>query len=230
MGTDVRDITETDIRRDLIDSHVALLDALTKPGHWWTSAERVAIAAEARRALDNHELPPWESPSSIEGMIGDDHILPPAAIDAIWRITNHPGTLTSSWHADVVACLPSPHHYVEMAGLVAMQNVVDRFASIVGLQRISLPDPGEGEPSRMVHPEAAVTTHWVPTTPGPGPNVLKAMSIIDCDEPVRDALRNAHYLDRGALLGDLEWARGDLDRRQIELVATRTSQVNECFY
>jgi len=230
MGTQNRDITATDIRQDLIDSHLSLMDALAQPGHWWTSEERIAIAAEARRALDNGELPPWESPSSVESMVVDDHVLPTAAIDAIWRITNHPGTLTSSWHADVVAGLPSAHHYVEMAGLVAMQNVVDRFAAIVGLDRVPLPEPGAGEPSGSVHPEASVTTHWVPTAPGPGPNVLKALSIVECDRPVRDLLRNAHYLDREALLGDLEWARGDLDRRQIELVAARTSQVNECFY
>ena len=38
------------------------------------------------------------------------------------------------------------------------------------------------------------------------------------------------YLPTAALLGDLDWSRGTLDRRQIELVAALTSLHNECFY
>ena len=95
---------------------------LGAPGTWWTGTERVAIAGEVRRAMAHSDLPPWEAPSSIDGMIDDQHPLPTAAVDAVWRITNHSGTLTQDWYDEIVASLASPEHYVELVGIVARMN------------------------------------------------------------------------------------------------------------
>jgi hypothetical protein len=37
------------------------------------------------------------------------------------------------------------------------------------------------------------------------------------------------YMD-GPSMADMEWSRGTLDRRQIELVASRLAALRECFY
>ena len=61
-------------------------------------------------------------------------------------------------------------------------------------------------------------------------NVLAALSADPGGERVRGRLAAAQYVPADALIGDLEWSRGALDRRQVELVAARTSALNECFY
>ena len=58
------------IRDDLTKSHVELLEHLRAPGTWWTGADRLAIAAESRHALDCalcRERKDALSPSSVKG-------------------------------------------------------------------------------------------------------------------------------------------------------------------
>ncbi len=207
---------------------------VARPGSWWTGAERHAIASEVRRALANADLPPWMAPSACDpdrpAAIAADHPLPAAAVDAAWRITNHPGTLTHDWYRSVVDGLPSAEHYVELVSVVAMVCSIDRFAAIMDLAPIPLPEPKAGEPTRERIEDTAVRSHWVPTAPVKGPNVLKALSAVPADVEARQALSSSQYLPEGALMGDLDWGRDTIDRRQIELVAAQTSLVNECFY
>lgn len=163
-------------------------------------------------------------------MISAAHRLPLAAIDAIWRITNHPGTLTAEWYSDIVRGLPAPEYYIELVGLTAPLTSIDRFAAIMDLEPIALSGPEQGLPSGELVEGATVTTHWVPTVPGRGANVRKALTGAHGAADAYQVLGAAQYLDGAALLGDLDWNRGTLDRRQIELVAAKTSLLNECFY
>lgn len=227
-------ILQSGIRHDLVDAHAKVAAAVTASGAWWTGVERAAIAGEVRRALHHRDLPPWQAPSSLApdhpAAIMADHPLPGAAIDAVWRITNHPGTLTLDWYQGIVAALPSPEHYVELVGVVAMVNAIDRFAAIMDLDPIPLSNPSDAAPSNERIDDCVVRDHWVPTAPINGANVLKALSAVPADAGVREALSASQYLPSGALLGDLNWGRDTIDRRQIELVAAQTSMVNECFY
>ncbi len=221
-------------RTDLVDAHEAVAATVTRPGTWWTGAERRAIALEVRRALDHVDLPPWLAPSGQDqdhpAAIPADHPLPAAAVDAIWRITNHPGTLTNEWYTGIVDGLPSQEHYVELVGVVAMVNSIDRFAAIMDLAPVPLPEPQPGNPTNERVDDVAVRNHWVPTAPVKGPNVTKALSAVPADGETRQMLSGSQYVPDGALLGDLDWSRGTIDRRQIELIAAQTSLVNECFY
>lgn len=222
-------VLESGFRQDLTEAHRATVAAVGRAGTWWSGPERCAIAAEVRRSFDHAELPPWQAPSTIDAMIDEDHLLPAAAIDAIWRITNHPGTLTADWYAEIVAQLPTPEHYVELVSLVAPLNAVDRFATFLDLEPIPLPEPSDDPPSNETVPNS-VTTHWVPTAERNGPNVRKALTGSAGATEISSALSEAQYVAGDALLGDLDWTRGTLDRRQIELVAAKTSMMNDCFY
>ena len=152
------------------------------------------------------------------------------AIDAIWRLTNHPGTLTSAWYAQLLAGGLPAGAYVELVAVVSQANCVDRFSDALGLDRYPLPEPADGEPVPDLAPDAAVRNHWVPTAAVRGPNVLKALSLLPFENESRSILSAAHYVSESALLGDLGGGRGALSRPQIELIAARTSTLNECFY
>lgn len=220
-------ILDAGVRPDLAAAHAETIADLGRPGAHLTARDKVALARVVRAARADADQPPWYRPSSDRTDFGD---VPAAAIDAAWRLTNHPGTLTADWYAAIVEQLPSPAYYVELVGLVAAVNSIDRLADILDLDVIALPEPEPGDPSGDLV-ASNVTSHWVPTDPDAGgANVLKALSAVPAAAAFRTRLIEAQYLPAGALLGDLDWTRGTLDRRQIELVAAMTSLHNECFY
>ena len=96
-------------------------------------------------------------------MIDENHQLPAAAVDAIWRLTNHPGTLTAEWYEGIVqsgAGEMTPLHYTELVGVVSQANCIDRFADALSIPRAALPEPTEGQPTQLVPGEAALRNHW----------------------------------------------------------------------
>lgn len=222
--------TELPLRSELDASHAEAMAHFASPGTWWTGAERLAMVVEVRRARNADPLPPWQAPSDVDGLVGDDHPLPSAAVDAVWRLTNHPGTLTDDWYRSILGRGIEPLAYVELVSVVAQANCVDRFADALDLDRMPLPDPVEGEPTREVPEGAAVRLHWVPTDDIGGPNVFRALSAVPAELAARTALSTPHYLEGKDVFGDVVSDRFSLQRVQIELVAGRTSKLNECFY
>jgi len=222
--------TELPIRPDLDQAHAEVASRWAVTGSWWSGVERLAIVEEVRHARDSAGIAPWESPSEIEGTTATGHILPDAAIDAIWRITNHPGTLTAEWHASILGRGIHPEAYVEMVGVVAQANAVDRFADALDLDRVELPLPSSSEPNRTSDVSLQVTSHWVPTAQIKGPNVLKALSAVPFENETLSILSSAQYVRLGDLLSDLVSNQNSLSRLQVEVIAARTSKLNECFY
>ena len=222
--------TELPLRPDLNNTHKEIAKRWATTGLWWSGAERLAIVEEVRAARDSERLAPWESPSQMEGLISDEHVLPSAAVDAIWRITNHPGTLTAEWHASIVGQGLNPEAYAELVGVVAQVNAVDRFADALNLERVTLPEPSQVEPARSPDPSVQVRSHWVPTAQIKGPNVVKALSAVPFENESMQLLSSVQYVGLGDLLSDLVSDQNSLSRMQVEMIAARTSKLNECFY
>ncbi len=218
------------VRADLALAHQQTVESWAAPGDWWSASERLAIVNEVRRARAADELPPWVRPSTVDGLIDAGHVLPAAAVDAVWRLTNHSGTLTGEWYQQAIDEGLSPEQYVELVGVVATANCLEVFAAAIGIDSIPLPVPAEGEPVRQSVAGAAVRSHWVPTADVRGPNVGKALTASPVSVADWSRLSDAQYVPMEALLADLTWNRGTLDRMQIELLAARTSLLNECFY
>lgn len=235
-------VTDLPIRTEIEETHMAAAAHWAGGGTWWTAQERTAIVAEVRTAWDADELPPWTAPSSVDGLIAADHILPPAAIDVIWRLTNHVTTLTHEWYQSYVPVQLAAEKYVEIVGMVAQVTLTDRFADALDLDRIPVPDLPTGDPTREMPDGAEVSSHWVPTAPivdgswtpadpnTPVPNVRKALSLVAAERIMQWVLIDAHYVQGGALADDFAGMHWSLTRSQIELLGTRTSNVNECFY
>lgn len=225
--------TTLPIREDLADAHRTVVDRWAHPGTWWTAVERLAIVEEVRSARDaDNAPPPWVAASDVAGLVADDHILPAVAVDAIWRLTNHPGTLTAEWYESIVSDTGvgiTATRYTELVGVVAQANCIDRFADGLSLTRVALPDPIDGEPTMVVPDGAAGRDHWVPTVDIEAPQVIRALSGVPEENIAMFLLSDAQYIPI-ELMGELTADRNSLTRMQVELVAARTSKLNECFY
>ncbi|MBH99989.1 MAG: hypothetical protein CL467_05215 [Acidimicrobiaceae bacterium] len=222
--------TELPLRSELDAAHAEAMAHFSNPGTWWTGSERLAMVDEVRRARTFKQLPPWQVPVKQVSSIDGAHTLPAAAVDAVWRLTNHPGTLTSDWYQSIAERGLQPLAYVELVSLVSQANCVDRFADALCLERMPLPEPIAGEPSREVPEGVEVRLHWVPTDDVGGPNVWRALSGVPAELAARSRLSTPHYLEGKAVFGDVVSDRFSLQRVQIELIAGRTSKLNECFY
>lgn len=188
-------------------------DRLAKAGTWWTGGARVAMAAAARGARDGAPVEPTEA-------------LPAAATEAAARIAAAPATITAAWVDELEARGLDRVAYTEIIGVVARLMAIDTFLVGVGVELPPLPEPRAGEPSRKVVAEAAINGGFVPTVgPASPPNGLSGVA----DEV--DALFDVHgafYLSLEEM-GDFEIVK-DLTRPQMELIAARTSLLNDCFF
>jgi alkylhydroperoxidase family enzyme len=219
-------ILDVGVRDDLAAAHATTFADLSRPGDWLRADERAAIVRVVRAARNGSDQPPWYRPSADHNHFDP---LSDAAVDAAWRLTNHPGTLTKDWYTSTVEGLPSPEYYVELVGIVAIVNAIDRLATLLDLELIPIPDPAPGEPTRQAIP-SEVTSHWVPTVLDfEGANVLRASTVAPTIAEMRTRIGATHYLPAEGR-SDMDWSRGDLDRRQIELIAAVTSRHNDCFY
>ncbi len=185
---------------------------LAQPGTWWTGAERIAIAAEARLATKG--LPATGSHSF-------------AATDAARTVATNAAAIRPETIAAWVHGGLDPFSYVEIVGLVSIVTALDVAAFGLGRAEEPLPQAVPGEPSRRIPAGAEVSDGWVPTVgPAWAPESLSAVT----DE--RDAMSDTHgplYLTMEQMF-DLQITRNGMTRPQMELVAARTSMLNDCFY
>jgi alkylhydroperoxidase family enzyme len=198
-----------------VDSIDAVIDrqwaALGSPGTWMGGPERLALADIAR-------TPPGVADSP-DG--ADD-----PAVSAAMMVAHHPARLTAE-HVDRFEASGLRHEqYVEVVGLVSRVLAIDTFDR--GLDRTprKLPSPTAGEPSRSQVPDAKQRAGWVPTVGAISPPT--ALSSVTSEATAQEDLHAALYLAYSDM-GDLTAVR-ELTRAQMELVAARTSFVNDCFF
>jgi hypothetical protein len=235
------------IRADIAQAHRAFWQRLAGPGSWWTGAERVAIAAESRRAFDCNLCRARKqalSPGAIKGEHASGGELPAAAVDAVHRVVTDAGRITRGWvDANVQRGLAKPA-YVELVGIVVAVFSIDEFHRALGLQPEPLPAPRAGEPDRYQPELLAEDIGFVPTVPpqgavgreaglwpaGRSANVIRALTLVP--QALRDwlALAAAQYLSVEAMANFVKDAARCIDRKQMELIAARVSAVNECYY
>ena len=231
----------------IVAAHRETWRRIAAAGAWWTGAERVAIAAEVRRAASCARCRERKA-ALLPAAVADEHeasdVLSAAAVDAVHRIVTDAMHLSKSWIEKLAAGGVSEAHYVKLLGVVVAVFSIDEFHRGLGLAPEPLPEPGAGEPSRERPAGVSSGVAWVPMLPfraaktsAPdlyagmpiAPNVFAAMSLVP--DAVRDLKRlsSVHYLAGGQVANPL--ARGEvLTRSQMELIAARVSSLNECFY
>jgi hypothetical protein len=225
-------------------AHRRAWERLAAPGDWWTGAQRVAIAAEARAARGCalcRERKAALSPGAVAGEHAASAQLPAPAVEAAHRIASDPGRLSRGWQEKLLAAGLSDAHYVELLGIVVTVVNLDALHRALGVAPEPLPEPRAGEPSGE-RPAAEAGPAWVPwLAPGSPlgrelfegrplvPNVLRALSLVPDAVRQLKELSTAHYLPIDDVVDPR--AQGPvLSRAQMELVAGRVSALNECFY
>ena len=231
------------------DAHRGAWQYMAAPGSWWTGSERVAIAAASRAAHDCalcRERKAALSPNAVSGTHdGPAGELADKVVDAIHRITTDPARLTRAWVESLIDDSFSHGHYVEMVSLIVNLISIDSLHKALGLPLEPLPEPESGEPDGYLPPGAAIDVAWVPMiypenltereadiyfgAPQMG-HVIRAMSLVPDAVRLLNNLGEAHYLPTHEVGDFSKCGRLTLTRTQTELVASRTSYYNDCFY
>jgi len=219
---------------------------LGRPGDWWSAAERRQLATQARAARSCRLCEQRRaslSPYSVEGSHAASHGLSAAVVDAVHRIVTDPGRLSEQWFDEVVSTGVEPAAVSEIAGLIGVVVIGDTLAAGLGQPERWLPDAEPGEPARelpvglrveggwvpMVHPESAegqtrIIYEMVQHAAGFVFNVVRALTASPVAARGFFGAFAPNYMTHGPV------PAGGLTRPQVELLASSTSALNDCFY
>lgn len=242
--------TAYEVRPDLRDAHEMAWSHIARPGTWWTGAERVAIADEARAARDCPlcaERKAAVSPFAVVGEHAGPGVLDPDLVDVIHRIVTDPGRLSRSWLAGVLDGALDDGRYVELVAVTVFTHAMDLFDIALGREPAPLPAPRSGDPTRERPALAREDGAWVPLIPDGDeggdaaqeiyqglrdvPNIGRALSLVPAEVSVLHRMSGPHYMELGNVRDpNYETPGRALDRLQMELVAARVSRMNDCFY
>lgn len=220
--------------------------SLGAPGTWFSGAEKVALAAETRAArgcaLCAERLAAL-SPHEVERGHAASSGLSAAAMDAVHRISTDPGRLSQRWYRDALESGLTPEQVVEITGVVGVVTIADSLAVALGTPLRSLPEPQPGEPCRELASGTEIAGGWVPMVHpdrAEGPikdmyamvrgsagfvfNVARALTAVPTALRAFFQAFMPNYNTHG------EVPEGGLTRPQVELLASSTSALNDCFY
>ena len=210
-------------------AHEKTLRALAEPGAWWSGEDRLAIVREARAAADCGlcaEKSAVLSPNAATGEHAASESgssLPPVALTAIHGIRNDSGRLTRRWFDDIIDMGMPREAYVELAAVVASSVVVDTYAQGIGLPLPALPEAVAGSPSFEKSEDVVEAGAWLPIARQGRANILRSLSLVPAASRLFFGAFGRSYYMRP----DAEFR---ISRQQVELIASRVSAVNECFY
>lgn len=184
---------------------------LGEAGGRWTGAERVAMVREARAARDG--VPPCGDLDSL-------------ATRAVRTVAAHPASIREHWVDSIISDGLDPASYVELVAVVSRAVAIDTVCESLGVSREPPPAPLAGDPTEEIDPRARRVKAWVPMVGGT--SITQALSLVPTENTELEHLSGALYLT----FEEMADARPDraLTRPQMELVAARTSAINECFY
>ena len=200
------------VRPDLRYAYDSLWDHLSRPGPTLTGAQRIRLLEGARNrsaAAESHE----NGIASTQGHLADTLYHEPIAVD---------GELVRST-ADEVGDPAT----VEVAALVSMLSSVDGTHRALGAALEPLPEPFPGEPTGDIAEGLKRRRTHLPVPPGPIPVMF---DLLPYEGAAFQALFGPQYMTGWEMSLDTFQRQPGLNRAQMELVSSRTSIHNECFY
>lgn len=234
-----------EVRADLVAAHQRIWKHLAQAGSWLTGAERVAIAAETRAAADCSlcaERKGAASPYMVDGKHDTTSELKESWCDAVHRVVTDPGRLSRRLLDELSAAGGHDALYVELLSVALSTLSIDMFHRALGAPPLALPTPLPGEPDRERPTALSDIGAWVsvvavdsplgrrlyPKVPRV-PNVARALTLVPAAARDQHTLVETQYLPTRLIASAAEGKRA-INRAQIELVASRVSTLNQCFY
>lgn len=218
------------MRDDRIESHWQAWQQICSPGAQFTAAQRIAMVQEARHAqtcMLCTDRKAALSPNAVQGVHDTVSTLPEPVIDLIHRMCTDPSRISKPWFDRTMAAGLSPGEYVEVVGVVAVSVIIDTFNVSLGLALPPLLDPELGEPHGQLNAEAIDDGAWVPILVRERDdmaNIVRALGLVPQEWKNFWQVFRKHYRTRTGGL------TADISRPQQELVASRISALNQCFY
>ena len=185
---------------------------LANPSSFFTGAQRVALAEEARRQRNGDPTPT----GAVDGV----------AAEAARLIATRAKDARAEWVDGLEQRGLMRYAYVEVIGLVARLEAVDVFEFALGRPLRPLPKPVPGDPTGIVDPAASMQGAWVPTTDVP--NAPVSLSAIPNESRALHDIHGSFFITNEQII-QFDLVK-DLIRPQMEIVAARASMLNECFY
>ncbi|NQV05543.1 hypothetical protein HQ535_03255 [bacterium] len=199
---------------DLAASFRAEWEFLAAPGTWLTGDERVAVAAVARAARSGDPIP-----KTALDAVEDDVAITLGRTPGVIR-----ADVVDAWYRRGLVV----ERYIEMVGIASRITAVDSFHRAMGLPLEALPQPMDGEPTRIAaDPSARRTRRSYAPTVG-APQIVTVLSLVPAEQAAWIRLSDAMYMTFEAM--NLPGDQRGLHRSEIEVVAARTSLINECFF
>lgn len=228
------------VRDKLDEAHRDIVVSLSRPGTWWTSAERAALAGIVRKARRDAGIQD-DSPEPASDLAE----VPDSVRHVVSKIAVSPETIDRSLLDDALADGLGEEAYVEAVAIAARLSNVDDFARGLGVEAPALPPVVAGEPSRVRPAEAVDEGAWLPTVPSGeaggetgkrlygkewAANILRALSLVPDECASIIALEEVQYRSVKTIM-DFDFSHDPaIARTQVELVAARVSALNACFY
>ena len=219
---------------------------LASAGTWWNGRERIAIAAEARKAMSCSlclQRKEALSPYTHDGKHDCLGVLSSPVVEIVHRVATDAGRLTRKWLESMFEAGVSEEQYVEIIGVIALIIALDTFDHALGRALRELPGPRPGEPSRhrpagarrdlawvhTVAPEALTPEDPDPYTVHGNKNIHRALSLVP-QEVVNFFDLDVELYLKDHEIRDFGREYRALSHAQIELLAGRVSSLNGCYY
>lgn len=234
------------VRPDIVREHRRVWKRLGTAGAWLTGAEKCAVAAETRHAVDCRlcaEKKQALSPNHVEGTHDGLGMVPANWLEVIHAIRNDPGRLNKRWFDARADDGMSAGVYVEILSTLAHVLSIDTFCHGIGVAPFDLPEPIAGAPSHYTPVGLQTGIAWVPmiSPNSSGPNeadlyagntaafIRRAMSTAPDEVRSWFGLLTAQYLSAAEMFDFSQEFRA-INHAQIELLAARVSALNQCLY
>jgi len=212
------------VREVIAQVHRQSWQRIAQPGSTWTGAERVEIARQARAARAARSEPPWLRKGLPEAVGLSD-----AAVEAARTIAADAYKIDRAWAMAMIEALGDAA-YIELGSVVVSLTAIDAYAEALGRPHEPLPDALPGGPDgERLNEVTDIGAYVAMAEPFEGPNVARALSLVPEANALFLSNVMAMYGGPGGDFFDLVWD-GPLSRPQAELLASRVSAVNECFY
>jgi hypothetical protein len=200
------------VRQDLKIAYGEIWAHLGVPGPTLTGEERVALCAYVRAARSG-DTPPWPN-------------LPASVLNLAALLFTDPGKVDRSSVRSAADDAGDPMA-VEVISLVSMLSAVDGGHRGLAADLEPLPIPREGAPTGTIAEGLKQRRTHIPMPVGAIPLALDLLPEVGA---VFQSSFGSQYMT-GPEMGFDDFARDPgLNRAQIEIVSTKTSLHNKCFY